>query len=75
MGKDVKKVEPGEKKKGDTAMKDAISGTEAIRTWDEHMIGIDKLAGRLETNKETGLTNEQADAKHAQYGDNALSKK
>ncbi len=32
-----------EKKKG-AGMNDAISGTEAIRTWDDHRIGTEKLA-------------------------------
>jgi len=30
-------------------MSDAVSGTEAIRTWDDHMIGTEKLAGKLDT--------------------------
>jgi hypothetical protein len=36
-------------------MQDAVSGTEAIRKWDEHMIGPEALAERLGTNKDTGL--------------------
>jgi len=46
--------------KGKSNMQDAVSGTEAIRTWDEHMIGPDQLAQRLETDKEKGLTREKA---------------
>jgi len=34
----------------------AVSGTEAIRTWDDHRIGIEALCARLGTNKDTGLT-------------------
>jgi hypothetical protein len=30
-------------------MGDAISGTEAIRTWDDHRIGKDALAKRFNT--------------------------
>jgi len=40
------------------AMKDAVSGTEAIRTWDDHMIGPDKICERLGTDKIKGLTRE-----------------
>ena len=59
MGTDIKKVEPGGATKGNK-MQDAVSGTEAIRTWDEHMIGAQKLCDRLGTNKEKGLTSEGA---------------
>jgi magnesium-transporting ATPase (P-type) len=74
MGTDIKKVEPGDKK-GGNKMQDAVSGTEAIRTWDEHMIGPQALAERLGTDRERGLTSEAANAKHAEWGDNALQKK
>ena len=40
------------------AMNDAVSGTEAIRTWDEHRIGIPKLCEKYETNIVTGLNDE-----------------
>jgi len=73
MGTDIKKVEPGGAK--GNKMQDAVSGTEAIRTWDEHMIGPQALAERLGTSTENGLTPAQADAKHQEYGDNALQKK
>jgi hypothetical protein len=36
-------------------MADAISGTEAIRGWDDHVIGIDALCKRLNTDKAKGL--------------------
>jgi len=53
--KDLKKVEAGgAKKKND--MQSAVSGTEAIRTWDEHRIGIEALAKRLKTHTKNGLT-------------------
>ena len=47
---DIKKVgaQGGEKKKG-SAMGDAVKGTEAIRTWDDHKIGPDALAKRFNT--------------------------
>jgi hypothetical protein len=69
MGTDTKKVEPS---KGGNKMQEAVSGTEAIRTWDEHMIGPDALCDRLGTNKTQGLTLDAAEAKHAEWGDNAL---
>jgi hypothetical protein len=47
MGTDTKKVEPG---KGGNKMQEAVSGTEAIRTWDEHMIDNQALCDRLGTN-------------------------
>jgi len=56
-------------------MADAVSGTEAIRTWDDHRIGIPALAKRFNTNIETGLTDAQSKSVHAEYGDNALTKK
>jgi sodium/potassium-transporting ATPase subunit alpha len=56
-------------------MADAVSGTEAIRTWDDHKIGIPALAAKFKTNKDTGLTEAQAKAAHLEFGDNALSKK
>ena len=42
MSKEIKKVGP-EKGKGG-GMSDAVKGTEAIRTWDDHRIGSDALA-------------------------------
>lgn len=52
---DVKKVGAGDKKSGDkkkgSSMGDAVKGTEAIRTWDEHKIGPEALAQRLATSQ------------------------
>jgi hypothetical protein len=45
-------------------MNDAVSGTEAIRTWDEHRIGIQNLCEKYGTNIATGLTDEQAFKAH-----------
>ena len=76
MSPDIKKVHTagdGHNKKG--GMKDAIHGTEAIRTWDDHRIGVDALAQRFNTNKDAGMTSAAADAKHKEVGDNALTKK
>jgi sodium/potassium-transporting ATPase subunit alpha len=56
-------------------MQEAVSGTEAIRTWDEHMIHPDELCARLGTDKANGLNPAQAAAKHEEWGDNALQKK
>jgi len=73
---DLKKTAPaGDKKGKGNATSDAISGTEAIRTWDDHRIGKDALAKRFKTNCDKGLTEGEAKAIHAEYGDNALSKK
>jgi hypothetical protein len=44
--------------KKENKMNDAVSGTEAIRTWDEHKIGIDKLCEKYNTNIVTGLSDE-----------------
>lgn len=41
-------------------MSAAISGTEAIRNWDEHKCGTAELVKRFETNKDAGLTGSQA---------------
>jgi sodium/potassium-transporting ATPase subunit alpha len=56
-------------------MQDAVSGTEAIRQWREHFNGIAALEKQLGVTKETGLTPQDADRRHQEYGDNALSKK
>ena len=55
MSKVTAKVsaEPGKKK---NQMAAAVSGTEAIRTWDDHRIGVQALADKFKTNKDTGLT-------------------
>ena len=64
----------GKKKTGGT-MSEAVSGTEAIRTWNDHRIGIEKLAEKLFTNKDNGMDEGEAIAKHKEHGDNALTKK
>jgi len=56
-------------------MKDAVSGTEAIRSWDDHRIGVSALCKKFNTNVETGLTSEAAAEIHKRVGDNSLSKK
>lgn len=45
-------------------MNDAVSGTEAIRTWDDHMIGIEKLAEKMDTDQYQGLTAGKAASKN-----------
>ena len=55
-------------------MQDAVAGTEAIRNWDEHKIGLEALCKRLNTNKDTGLTEAAAEA-HPKAGLNSLTKK
>ena len=52
-----------------------MSGTEAIRTWDDHRIGTEALCRKFNTNKDTGLTTAGAAEAKKQYGENALSKK
>jgi len=58
----MKKVGAGDKKSGDkkkgSSMGDAVKGTEAIRTWDEHKIGPQALAERLGTDVTRGLSDE-----------------
>lgn len=39
-------------------MSNAVSGTEAIRTWDEHRIGIIKLCEKYTTDPVSGLSND-----------------
>jgi sodium/potassium-transporting ATPase subunit alpha len=56
-------------------MSEAVSGTEAIRQWQDHKIGTEKLAEKFETNPLEGLTSAKAKAKHLEVGDNALTKK
>lgn len=44
---------PGkDKKKKGSSMDDAVTGTENIRNWDEHLIGVQELCTRLNTNKD-----------------------
>lgn len=76
MSNELKKVIPdGGKSKKDANVNSAISGTEAIRTWDDHRIGIPALAAKFKTDPVKGLTSDQAKEIHAKVGDNALSKK
>lgn len=56
-------------------MSEAVSGTEAIRQWTDHRIGTEKLAEKFDSDHLKGLTSEKASIKHANDGDNALSKK
>ena len=65
MTGDTKKVGAGGAKPKGNSMQDAVSGTEAIRSWDDHRIGIDELCKRFRTNKETGLTSSAAKEIHA----------
>lgn len=52
MSKETAKVSASDKKKGKSKMSDAVSGTEAIRTWDDHKIGTEALAKKFGTNKD-----------------------
>jgi len=70
----MSKTAPAGGKKS-SSMADAVSGTEAIRTWDDHRIGTEALAKKFNSNKDTGLTSAAALAAQGQYGMNALSKK
>jgi sodium/potassium-transporting ATPase subunit alpha len=58
-----------------SGMQAAIKGAEAIRSWDEHRIPLDELCKRLNTNKDTGLSQAQADKLIETVGTNELSKK
>ena len=75
---DVSKVDPGKGGKAQdkkSAMSAAVSGTEAIRTWDDHRIGVQGLADRLKTNTASGLSGSDAAERAKVHGENALSKK
>ena len=65
----------GSTKKAAGGMNEAVSGTEAIRQWNDHRIGTEKLAMKFDTNALSGLKADQAKQKHSEIGDNALSKK
>lgn len=41
-------------------MNEAVSGTEAIRQWNDHRIGTEKLAEKYDTNALSGLTSDKA---------------
>jgi hypothetical protein len=64
-----------EAKKPAGGMNEAVSGTEAIRQWNDHRIGTAKLAEKFETNAIVGLTTDKARQKHGEVGNNSLSKK
>merc|ERR1719272_1540000 len=59
----------------DSAMSAAVSGTEAIRTWTDHRVGIPALAEKFKTDIKVGLTAEAAKTVAKKEGENALSKK
>lgn len=50
------KGKTGGAKKPAGGMSEAVSGTEAIRQWNDHRIGTEKLAEKFETNALAGLT-------------------
>jgi len=62
-------------KKPGSAMTAAVSGTEAIRTWTDHRIGIPALAEKFKTNTKTGLASSVAAELSKTCGENALTKK
>lgn len=57
--------------KGDAALESA----DAHRTWDFHKITTNELVSRFETDKNAGLTADQAAKQHELHGDNCLKKK
>merc|ERR1719272_40740 len=59
----------------DSAMSAAVSGTEAIRTWTDHRVGIPALAEKFKTDIKVGLTAEAAKTLALEHGENALTKK
>jgi len=56
-------------------MASAVSGTEAIRSWTDHVIGTAALADKFKTNITTGLTSAEAKEFAITAGENSLSKK
>ncbi len=56
-------------------MNDAIVGKEAVRTWIDHKIGIQKLCEKFQTSISSGLPTEYANQKRKEFGRNVLSKK
>jgi len=57
MSPDIKKVHTGgDDKKKSSGMNSAIKGTEAIRSWDDHRIGLEALAKKFNTDIVKGLT-------------------
>lgn len=64
-----------QEKKGDKAMNQAIKGTEAIRSWTDHIIKIEELVSQLGTHIEKGMTSTDADKRLAEDGKNTLSEK
>ena len=42
------------------SMNNAIVGTEAVRTWNDHKIGIQKLCEKFQTSVSSGLPTEYA---------------
>jgi len=63
----------GGNKKAKSSMGDAVQGTEAIRTWKEHMIGQAKLEEQLQTNLKDGLNEGAAKILLKQFDYNALT--
>lgn len=61
--------------KKSASMNNAIVGTEAVRTWNDHKIGIQKLCEKFQTSVSSGLPTEYANQKRKDYGKNILSKK
>lgn len=47
-------------KKAAGGMSEAVSGTEAIRQWNDHRIGTEKLAEKFDTHHLNGLTEDKA---------------
>ena len=56
-------------------MSDAVSSTEAIRTWKEHLMQAEDLAKKLDSDVKNGMTQAEALKKNQEQGDNTLKKK
>ena len=54
--------------------KDFNTAIDQIRSWNEHTIGIDKLCEKFETDKITGLTEEEAKCRLNIVGENVFAK-
>lgn len=69
------KPSKGVDKISESKKKSAVSGTENFRTMTEHIVTVEELCDRLETDPINGMTEEKARMKLATIGPNRLSEK
>lgn len=70
-----KGIDKAEKASKENRSRDAIKDTEAFRTMTDHYIPIEDLCFKLETNLETGLTEQIASNKMRIFGPNKLTER